>query len=132
MVETNEWSYFATQDIGFSSSPSKTNLVVYKNTLVACGEDKNQLYLAKFDLLDLDCKRFDFADFKTYADLKLSISKSSEEQRLESLFLSEKDSDITFRIQDKTFPAHKEVLSEKSQYFANLLNSQRYFSLPLT
>ena len=50
-VDTNLWSTFITQDLGFSSSSSlKTNLFVYKNELVACGEDSGQLSLAKLDL----------------------------------------------------------------------------------
>jgi len=37
--------------------------------------------------------------------------------------MNEKESDIIFQVQDKTFPAHKHVLIQKSKYFANLFNS---------
>lgn len=37
--------------------------------------------------------------------------------------MNEEASDITFKVQDKTLPAHKPILTQKSRYFANLFNS---------
>jgi len=53
----------------------------------------------------------------------LPFSKTEEEKRFEALFLNEKDSDITFKVQDQQIPAHKEVLIKKSKYFANVLKN---------
>jgi len=47
-----------------------------------------------------------------------------EEQRLKVLFENEKESDIKLKIQDKIIPAHKEVLIQKSRFFAGLFNSK--------
>jgi len=40
-----------------------------------------------------------------------------------SLFMNEEESDVVFEIEGQTIPAHKEILIQKSQYFANLFNS---------
>jgi len=53
----------------------------------------------------------------------LEIQTEKEQQILKSLFLNEEKADITFKVQDKQFPAHREVLLKKSKYFAQLLNS---------
>ncbi len=39
------------------------------------------------------------------------------------LFLNEEKSDIIFKVQDQTIPAHKQILIERSKYFKNLFNS---------
>ena len=49
--------------------------------------------------------------------------KIPEQEYLRSLFMNEKESDIAFKIQDKTIHAHKQVLIAKSKFFANLFNS---------
>jgi len=46
-----------------------------------------------------------------------------EEQRFRSLFMSQEESDVTLKVQDKLIPAHKEVLIKRSRYFAGLFNS---------
>jgi len=38
--------------------------------------------------------------------------------------MNEAESDIMFKIQDKAIPAHKQILIQKSKYFANLFNSK--------
>jgi len=39
--------------------------------------------------------------------------------------MSEEESDIKLKIQDQIIPAHKQVLIEKSKYFAGLFNSKK-------
>jgi len=39
--------------------------------------------------------------------------------------MNEEGSDVKFKVQDKVIPAHKQVLIEKSKYFANLFNSNK-------
>jgi len=56
---------------------------------------------------------------------------SAEEEQLSSLFMSEKESGLTFKVEDKMIPAHKKVLIRKCKFFANLFNSkQRLLGLP--
>jgi len=118
-LKTNSWSTFATQRIGFSSPARIFNLLVYKNMLVVCGKDKGQLSIA---MLDLDSKELSCSWLKHLEIESLNL-KSPEEEHIASLFLSDKESDIVFKVQDKILPAHKQVLMQKSRYFANLFNS---------
>jgi len=37
--------------------------------------------------------------------------------------MSEEESDISFKIEDKIIPAHKKILTQRSRYFANLFES---------
>ena len=56
-------------------------------------------------------------------DFGISAPKSAGEENLSSLFMSEVKSDIAFRVQDQLVPAHKQMLMQKSKYFAKVLNS---------
>ncbi len=58
-------------------------------------------------------------------NLGLEAPISFEEQRLQSLFMNEKESDVKFKVQGKIIPAHKEVLIEKSRFFAGLFKSKK-------
>ncbi len=42
--------------------------------------------------------------------------------------MNEEEADIIFKIQEKTIPAHKTILTQKSRYFTNLFKSN-FFSL---
>jgi len=46
--------------------------------------------------------------------------------------MEEAESDVKFKIEEKIIPAHKQVLIEKSQYFANLFNSIFFYDHSLT
>ena len=61
--------------------------------------------------------------FKIHIDLDFPIHKPPEKKQLKSRFMDEKGSDITFKIGDKTIPAHKEILTQKSKYFDGLFKS---------
>ena len=61
--------------------------------------------------------------FMMEIDIESLTLKSSEEEHFESLFLSKKESDIKFKVQEKTLPAHKQALIQRCRYFANLFNS---------
>jgi len=102
---------WTTNDVtGLDSFRMVGNSVIYKNMFYVCAAtdiDRKQVALAA---LSLD-------------KFVQPPSKSPEDERLSSLFMSENESDIIFKIKGKTIPAHKKVLSEKSQYFANLFNS---------
>ena len=60
----------------------------------------------------------------------ISSRASDTEQDTESLkaaqnLLEEKgDHDVIFIVQDKQFPAHKEILSIRSSYFSNMFSSK--------
>jgi len=57
-------------------------------------------------------------------DCEIPAPKSAaEEQYFSSLFMSETDSDIAFKVEGKIFPAHKRILMKRSQYFEKLFNS---------
>jgi len=107
-IETsNAFSTFSIAGMRFDREPS--NLIVYKNLLLICGRfyPEEAISLAILNLENID----------------LLIKETSEERRLRSLFMSQEGSDITFQVENKTIPAHKEILIKKSQYFANLFNS---------
>ncbi len=55
------------------------------------------------------------------------VPKSAEEVQ----FVRETKSDITFKVQDKLIPAHKQILMKESRYFANLLNSKNLKQDPI-
>jgi len=55
--------------------------------------------------------------------LDLPLPKAPQEEHFCSLFMSESESDIKFKVKDEMIPAHKKVLVQKSQYFANLFNN---------
>ena len=106
------------------------DLTVHKNLLLVCGKsrkDQNQLLVAT---LNLEGKENVLSSLLREIEFELLNPKSPEEKRLESLFLSDKESDITFKVQGKLIPAHKEVLIQKSRYFANLFNSNQLFFPP--
>jgi len=107
---TNSWSSCTTQKNGLSYV---FNLFVYKNTLVVCGEDGGQLSLA---MLDLD-------------GIEFTSESLEEEEHFEYWFLNEEGSDITFKIQGKTLPAHKQVLIQNPRYFADLFSSNHYTNI---
>jgi len=102
-IKTNTWSSFDIQRL----DDRKGNLIVYKNLLISC-QSADGLGMAILNLENVDFK----------------IPKSAEENRIISLFMSEEDSDIAFKIQDQIIPAHKQILIEKSKYFSNLFNSE--------
>ncbi len=52
-------------------------------------------------------------------DFKIAAPKSAEEEPSSSLFLSQREADVSFKVKDQIIPAHKCVLLKKSQYFAN-------------
>jgi len=56
-------------------------------------------------------------------DFGISAPKSAEDERLSHLFMSESESDVTFKVEEKMIPAHKSVLTEKSRYFEGLFKS---------
>jgi len=60
-------------------------------------------------------------------DVGLSIPEPPTQKHLRSLFMNEEESDIKLEIQDQVIHAHKQVLIEKSKYFANLFNSTKRF-----
>jgi len=106
-IESNSWSTFDIEEMRFRSEIPE-NLVVYNNLLLSCGtDDKQNLGMA---ILNLD----------NFPSLN---SKSAEEKHVADLFMSQEKSDITFKINDQTIPAHKQILIQKSKYFANLFNS---------
>ncbi len=57
-------------------------------------------------------------------DFGILAPKSAEEEQTRSQFLKETKPDISFKVQDKLIPAHKQILMEESQYFANVFNSE--------
>ncbi len=75
--------------------------------------------------LNLDRKKiFQEKILRISTDLDLwSIPELPEKRCFKSLFMNEEESDVKFKIQDKIIPAHKQLLIEKSRYFANLFNS---------
>ena len=56
-------------------------------------------------------------------DFGICAPKSAEDEEISSLFMSQTDSDIAFKIEEKVIPAHKSVLIKKSKYFKNVFNS---------
>jgi len=104
-IGTNAWSKF---NIEKNESLHRTgNFIVYKDLLLSCAATSNGLGL---NILNLE---------KT----GLQTSESPEEKRLRSLFMNEEGSDISFKVEDKIIPAHKDVLIQKSPYFANVFKS---------
>jgi len=82
---------------------------IYQNTLyalVTIGESRKQVALAALNLDNFSLP-----------------PRSDEEGYMSTLFMSENESDVVFKIQDKTIPVHKKVLIRKCQFFANLFNS---------
>jgi len=55
--------------------------------------------------------------------IELSFEETPEQKRRKELFMSEEESDVKLKVEDKIIPAHKQVLIEKSKYFANIFNS---------
>ena len=43
---------------------------------------------------------------------------------IKALFMNEKESDVKFKVEGQIIPAHKEVLIEKSRFFAGLFRSE--------
>jgi len=54
----------------------------------------------------------------------MRVPKSKEDKHFESLFMDKEKSDVTFKVKDTQFPAHKEVLIKRSRYFEKLLNGR--------
>ncbi len=40
------------------------------------------------------------------------------------LFLNKQESDVTFKVEDQEFPAHKSILSERCKFFKNMFSSK--------
>ena len=55
------------------------------------------------------------------------IPELPEQKCMKSLFMNEEESDVAFKVQDEMIPAHKQILIDKSKYFAGLFKSN--FSL---
>ncbi len=105
VIDTNSWRIFNIKEIGlegFFGSP-----IVYKNSLLILGKSKEKLCLVSFNLEGLD----------------LEAPLSPEQQLLKSFCMSEKEADIKFKVQEKIISAHKQVLIEKSRFFAGLFKS---------
>jgi len=56
----------------------------------------------------------------------LEVPLLPEEELIKSLFMNEERSDIKFKVQEKIIPAHKEVLINKSPFFAGLFKSEMF------
>ena len=96
------------------------NLVVYKDLLIAFGKEKNTFLMATLNLESKCCLNFSLL---TWKELGLSNQDSAEQKPLKTLFMSKNASDLVFKVEDKLIPAHKQVLTERSKYFANLFKS---------
>jgi len=105
-IENHSWLSVDVQKLEFDQKAIR--LFVYKNSLVTFGKNKQELNLAFLNLDHI---------------VNLGNTKSPEEERILSLFMSEEESDVSFKVEDKTLPAHKDILIQKSKYFANLFNS---------
>jgi len=92
-------------------------LVVYKDSLIVVGQDDCELAMAALSLESIIIKK---CSFLKYSDLGLLASESEEQK---CLFMNEEESDISFKIEDKIIAAHKNILIQKSRYFANLFKS---------
>jgi len=103
-INSNSWSTFRTTGLETRFG----DLLVSNNLLVFAGKEYQKDFLIA--VLNLEKSN-------------LETPKTPEEQNFKALFMNEKESDIIFQVQDKTFPAHKHVLIQKSKYFANLFNS---------
>ncbi len=95
--------------------------MVYKDALYSCStgyikEDKIELSVLPLDRRLL----IDFYPFSTNIELGLALSR---EEDLNSLFLNQNESDISFKIQNNIISAHKKVLMQKSKFFSDLFNS---------
>jgi len=104
-IGTNSWTTF---DIPKSKISQKTrNLTVYNNFLLSSGFDEDDKSFL-VSILNLE----DIGGLET-----------PEQRCIRKLFMNKEGSDIIFKIQDQTIPAHKEILIQKSKYFNNLFNS---------
>jgi len=85
--------------------------------------------IPSIELLDLTRKIILFKNTVLIISIGLGLSipevPAPEKKVFKSLFMSEEESDIKFKVQDQIIPAHKKVLIEKSKYFAGLFNSKR-------
>jgi len=100
-TDNHSWSTF---DLQLELSYITCETIVYKNSLVTFGKDEYKPYLAFLNLDNLNLE-------------------TPEEKPMISLLMDEKKSDVAFIVEGQTIPAHKQVLVQKSQYFANLFNS---------
>jgi len=62
-------------------------------------------------------------DTLNFSDIGLQGEVSEEEKRVKELFMNEEGSDLKLKVQDKLIPVHKEILIQRSKYFAGLFNS---------
>jgi len=56
----------------------------------------------------------------------MPVFETLEKKALRSLFMTEEGSDMSFRVGGKIFPAHKQILNDKSKYYANLFQSKSF------
>jgi len=106
-IETNCWKTFEVQSNIKRNEPKAGNLLVFDELLLTCKGNSERLILSFFNL-------------DTFA---LPYVLPPEEKRLRTLFMNQQESDIAFSIQGKIIPAHKQILTQKSRYFANPFNS---------
>ncbi len=105
---------------GLEEMKTLGNSAIYRNVLYVCATKSNQILLAS---LQLDGK-ISLTSFLLFIQkIDFSVLKSFEEDDFSSLFMNESESDVSFKIKDEIIPAHKKVLAQKSQYFANLFNN---------
>ena len=55
--------------------------------------------------------------------LKLFPTNENLDKKNASLFLEKEGSDVLFKVEDQTFPAHKSVMSERCKFFRNMFSS---------
>lgn len=102
----------------------KSNLVVYDNLLLVLGQDEKELSLVTLNLEGNQPCSFSSLRFIPI-DLNLPDPKQTENEYRYSLFMSGEKSDVIIKVGDQTIPAHKNILIEKSDYFANLYGSKQ-------
>jgi len=101
--EKNTWSKSYIEGEGLLRF--QTDLVIYKDLLITIGGDeKTRIVMATLKL----------------GNLGLLALHSQEEKRF---FMSETESDISFKVEEKIIPAHKKILIDRSRYFVNLFKS---------
>ena len=112
---------------GFSNKPSFS---LPKN------EPQNSLFTS-VNKPDLSQKKSEFDLFKkqTESDINNLFSANSQLRAFQTvpdsdplkrkplLFLNKLESDVTFKVEDQEFPAHKAILSEKCRFFKNMFSS---------
>jgi len=98
-IDTQAWSTFDIENFHISTG----SLIIYKHYLMS-------IHGKSLAFLNLN-------------DINMSNMKTPEDQQIMSMFMSHKESDVTFTVEGQILPAHKGILIQKSQYFKNLFNS---------